>query len=249
MTPSSRSSITLLVCLAAGACSSAYSATAITPQSLAPTLSSEITDAFVVSQLSVGASTDIQVRNVSSGTDIRSAAQSFTWQGTDALSGLGLMVGDGKTWGTTTTQSFELSIYSASGLAGSVGDELATYTFTMTSSLAVAGNWLYFDLPEPIALSNNSVYFFQLKATSLIQNVSGGFDNIFVLERSGTDLYSLGRAAQLTSNDSALPTGQSWDYTFFVAGTSQIPEPSTAAALSGLLVLCGAICFRRQRRS
>lgn len=237
---------TLAIGLLAAACSTAHSATAITPQSLAPTLSSDIADSITVSQFSVGALDDIQIRN---STSIRSAAQSFTWNSDYGMTGLGLMVGDGKTWGTTTTQSFELSIHAASGIAGSITSDLAAFSFTMTSSLAVAGNWLYFDLPETLSLTNGAVYVFHLKALGSTENNTGGFDNIFVLERSSTDLYSVGRAAQLTTNDTVLPSGQSWDYTFFVTDSSQIPEPSAATALMGILALGGAVGLRRQRRS
>ena len=233
-------SFSLAVCALLVAPLVAGAASAITPQSIVLS-TGLITDISTIYQ-SNGAGTNIKVQNpVGLPHLIQSASQSFTWNTTEKLGGLGVQVGTLTGWGVSQVQNYELRIYSATGLTGTVGSEISTYTFQMNKSLATVGQWLYFDFGSGLNLTQNSVYFFQLAAVSELGSVLGLASSF-----GQGNLYASGNGALITSNNVAFASNN-WDYNFFLHTTSQaIPEPSSVALLVGGLSL-GIVSLRRRR--
>lgn len=194
----------------------------ILPRSLPDPLRPEI-QAKVEFMQSESSGPDVQVRNVAPD-DVRSVAQSFTWTGRGALTGLGLRIGTSKTWGNRT-QSYTLHVWSASSLGGRPETEIASYAFQMDAGLARSGDWLYFPFPAPLALERNGTYFFQLCAAEEGRDV-------LVLQRAQGDVYPSGRASQHSANLPAIPGSMTWDLTFFL--TSDKPQASATPARARL---------------
>jgi len=208
----------------------------ITPQALPsidPTLQSQI-----VIQQSDTSGGNIQVRYQSS-SNIRAASQSFTWNSTEGLSGVGLNLYSNQA--VTTAQTYQLVILQTDGQAANsnVTGTVQTYQFTLDSSSVVANDYLYLSLPSALALTNGGTYEFFLAP------VASNASNILYLERSvASSAYPGGVAAQLSSN--TVPTKVSssgWDYGFFLTAAA-VPEPSPLA-----MVIVGVTfsVFRRRR--
>ncbi|MDR1282002.1 MAG: PEP-CTERM sorting domain-containing protein [Opitutaceae bacterium] len=210
----------------------------ITPASL-PDLGSFAAGSITLKQDS--ADSNIQVRNKSAA-DIRSATQSFTWNTSNALAGIALKLHSTQT--ITTAQDYELRIFKTAGiLSGSaVTETLETCKFSITPDLAIAGNYLYLNIPDTLSLANGGTYVFQLAATSIVST------NVLYLARTTNNSFPDGGAKQLSTNANPTTAGNDgWDYTFaLVAATAPVPEPATAGLmLAGGALALGALLRRR----
>lgn len=228
--------LTFLIIL--GQLPQATAAVMLTPSSYS-SLPESVTDEIVIDQSLKN--NNIQIRYKSSG-DIRSGTQTFTWNSTQAMSGVGVLLASTQSF-TSTLQNYELRIFQVSGITNnsSVTSTLETYQFQLSNTLVVANNYLYWDFPTALELTNGSTYMFQLAPTGQNNN------NVLYLARTDYDSYGGGSGAQLTTN--ASPTTVSsvgWDTSFFLTA---VPEPGPMSLLIATFGAVGILKYRGMRKS
>jgi hypothetical protein len=188
------------------------------------------------------------------GSNWRSAVQTFSWTTDNPLNGVGLYVTNIV---QTAAQTYTFSIQELSVTPGSpnssntVVSTVFNESFTMSAATVSAGEWLYLDLglgKAGLDLKNGKNYCFVIGPATNAANIVGSSTAIYFGTSGTTESYTGGGSAQPTGFASGFPyddgtgffTANARDLTFFM---TSIPEPSTV----GLFVvsMCSVFGLRR----
>jgi hypothetical protein len=207
-----------------------------------------------INQSSFSDASSTQARDNASG--IRSVTQTFTWNSTLALDGVGLRlaaaqdtldpVAANRVWHVDIQQISSTGILPP---AASVQSTVASLTFTLTPEAVAPSSYLYLDLTNNLTLTNGMTY-------GMIIYAGGAGDpaqRLFFSRSADASAYSGGIAAQNTyfgaGPYNGTYGGAGYSLGFYMT-TAAIPEPGTTAALMGAgAALCVVAVRLRRRRS
>ena len=180
----------------------------------------------------------------------RSVAQTFTWNSNGDMSGLGLLIapdqnsGGGKFF--TQDQDYFLDIQQLQSATDnrSVQDTLTTASFTLTTSVIVAGQYLYIEFDTPLDLENGSSYGFNLRPGELIAGNAISVDQSAIAYANGV--------GQQRGTVAIIPDGSAYgnaglDFAFYT--TSTVPESSSSALWLGIMAGIGVFFVSRRRHN
>lgn len=149
--------------------------------------------------------------------DIRSISQSFTWNNTGALTGLGLLISGNSVFSYRTDQTWRLEIHRLSGKTNpAILSTIESLSFVIPAGKFTAEHYIYFTFTTPVALSSGVTYGFNLVPTSTV----AGNEIRFVRAFNSTIGYG-GQAAGLTVTYPAASTS-SPDYNFYLTGSGTV---------------------------
>jgi len=200
-----------------------------------------------INQSSFSDASNVQARDQTG--SVRAVSQTFTWNTTQALDGLGLRLATAQNtlnpYTTNSTWMLDIQQLSGNGLqtAATIVSTVAHLTFTLPASAVSPESYLYFDLSTNLSLTNGGTYGFILYP----QTSSDTFQRLFFSRSANTSVYSGGVAAQVSSVTGPGPYsgsygGQGFDTGFYLVA---VPEPGA----HGLIAMgaCAMVFLFRAR--
>jgi hypothetical protein len=196
--------------------------------------------------------TNVQVRDQTG--SVRAVTQTFTWNSTLALDGIGLRLATAQNTldPVTTPVTYYLDIQQISGngisTAASIQSTVAHLSFTISPSSVASNSYLYLDLNTNLALSNSVTYGMILYPSAAAATTQ----RLFFSRSADATAYTGGISAQvnnITGPSAYAGTygGQGFDLGFYMT-TAAIPEPGTTGFIVGFAALAGVLGLRRHRR-
>ncbi len=185
----------------------------------------------------------------------RSALQTFTWEGTGDLTGLGIkLAANGNNLNGTAAyylRIFKVSALTAGPDSSVTSPALREYEFSLTGDYRTITDYLYFALPASLTLENGGTYMFQIiNKAEVVKRLS------FATAAGGTSTYAHGVGYTHYSSTPTAPTtisdnsgGVIKDYVFFLTGSPAIPEPRTLGLLIGCIVGMATLGWRKIHRT
>lgn len=212
------------------------------------TLTSIPTDGSVNIDIATGLNDGITARYYSAGNQ-RSLTQTFIWNSSEGMTGLGLLIAS-----TQNTiggqfflqdQGYSLDIQQLQSATGdrSVDGTITTASFTITTSVVVASQYLYIEFDNALSLEDGTAYGFNLRPVEEVNN------NAIAVDKSSI-AYASGVGNQ-TGTVAIIPNGQAYgnanlDYAFYT--TTVIPESSSSGLILGIAILSSVLVFRSKLR-
>lgn len=180
----------------------------------------------------------------------RSVTQTFTWNSDSDMAGLGMLISSLQNTASglyfTQSQSYFLDVQQLTSATGvrTVESTITTVPFTLTTSMVVAGQYLYFQFDTPLDLVNGAAYGYNFRAAEINAGNAVAFDTASVAYTGGV-ANQTASVAQIANGVAYGNAG--FDYAFFTVTATNVPEPSTAAVLFGALAMGSALAVRRRK--
>ncbi|MDR1279405.1 MAG: PEP-CTERM sorting domain-containing protein [Opitutaceae bacterium] len=182
----------------------------------------------------------------------RSITQTFVWNSDLAMAGLGLLVSGNQNTVSgqmfTASQEFALDIQeidNATYPRKVVTGGTITVSFTLTTALVNAGQFLYIRFDTPLALEKNKSYGFNLRPTGLVPSNALAIEKSMAAYADGVSSQS--SSVSIIATDAAYGNNTNLAYAFFTTtAPAPVPEPATTAALFGGLTILACCIFRRR---
>lgn len=195
---------------------------------------------------------NVQARDQSG--SVRAVSQTFTWDSTLELDGIGLRMATAQNTldPVTTPVTYFLDIQQLSGngitAAATIQSTVAHLSYSISPSAVSPNSYLYLDLDTNLALTNGVSYGFILYPSTAATTTQ----RLFFSKSADATVYGGGIAAQvnnITGPSAYAGTygGQNFDLGFYLT-TAAIPEPSTTGFIVGMAALVGGLGCRRHRR-
>lgn len=205
-----------------------------------------------INQSSFSDASNVQARDQTGG--VRAVSQTFTWNSTQALDGLGLRLATAQNtlnpYTSDSTWVLDIQQLSGNGMqsAASIVSTVAHLTFTLPASAVSPESYLYFDLTTNLSLTNGGTYGFILYP----ETASDTYQRLFFSKSANTTVYSGGVAAQVSSVTGPGPYsgsygGQGFDLGFYLVA---VPEPGVSGLIvtGGCAILLAARARTRKRK-
>lgn len=189
--------------------------------------------------------TELQVRGAAVSPGWRGASQTFQWNNTGMMTGIGVRLTSAQTdlWADQPYKIYVQSINPANGDSISV---IADISFNLQGASIVdaADKWLIFEFNDPIALTNNEWYGFTISPTS---TESTSTQRLRIATSADSDAYigagsQFGPAAGLPVNSYDVSEA-SWNDLAFVI----IPEPRMYGVIIAIFALGLTVIMRRKK--
>ncbi|PTY00611.1 hypothetical protein DB345_00470 [Spartobacteria bacterium LR76] len=200
-----------------------------------------------INQSSFSDASNVQARDQTG--SVRAVSQTFTWNSTQALDGLGLRLATAQNtlnpYTSNSTWVLDIQQLSGNGLqsAANIVSTVAHLSFTLPASAVSPESYIYFDLTTNLSLTNGGTYGFILYP----ETASDTFQRLFFSRSANTSVYSGGVASQVSSVTGPGPYsgsygGQGYDLGFYLVA---VPEPGACELI--VIGLCTILLVLRAR--